>query len=143
MDMAIAENLRAEMERAQVTQYALEKLSGVPQPTIQRILKGSDPKASTVNKLAAALHISPSKLLSNDKDISESYPAYQLTSPTNIYRCSASAKKLIARIIAAEANHTSSPQLISALTQMMNAVIPETSNNDYKKLMDEFNEPDS
>lgn len=57
--------------------------------------------------------------------------------------CSPAAKKLIARIIAAEANHTSSPQLISALTQMMDAVIPETSNNDYKKLMDEFNEPDS
>lgn len=63
MHMSISKNLQREMDRVGVTQYSLEKLSKVPQPTIQRILKGSDPKASTVKKLAHALGVSSSMLL--------------------------------------------------------------------------------
>lgn len=63
MRMSIGDNLQREMDRVGVTQYSLEKLSKVPQPTIQRILKGSDPKASTIKKLAKALGVSSSVIL--------------------------------------------------------------------------------
>lgn len=121
-----------------------------------------EPKPSNLKKIAEACGVRSEWLIdgsglmfASDNSLSEEASSYngenqrsQGDSPTlqaslSYKSCSPSAKRLIARIIAAEANHTSSPQLISALTQMMDAVIPETSNNDYKKLMDEFNEPDS
>lgn len=71
MQMTISEKLKREMNRVGVTQYSLEKLSTVPQPTIQRILKGSDPKASTIIKLANALGVPSSALLDDAIVLSE------------------------------------------------------------------------
>ncbi|MDA8152026.1 MAG: helix-turn-helix domain-containing protein [Acidithiobacillus sp.] len=49
------------------TQYSLAAKSGVPQPTIQRILSGEtkDPKANTVRKLLRALGRDPNALLAS------------------------------------------------------------------------------
>jgi transcriptional regulator with XRE-family HTH domain len=73
MHMSISKNLQREMDRVGVTQYSLEKLSKVPQPTIQRILKGSDPKASTVKKLAVALGVPSSVILDEGFNSPEIY----------------------------------------------------------------------
>jgi transcriptional regulator with XRE-family HTH domain len=60
----IAENLRKEMDRQGVTAYALGKRSGVPQPTIHRILTGEsrNPKARTLDRLARTLGMSQDEL---------------------------------------------------------------------------------
>lgn len=54
-----SERLLMAMETRGMTQYALELKSGVPQPTIQRILSGKtrNPKADTLQSLATALGI--------------------------------------------------------------------------------------
>ncbi|QDP47103.1 MAG: hypothetical protein Tp1111SUR522732_41 [Prokaryotic dsDNA virus sp.] len=78
MNMAIKQYLKEEMNKAHITQYALEKISGVPQPTIQRILKGSDPKVSTVKKLAQALNVSTGSLIEGNEEnkVAELSPEY-------------------------------------------------------------------
>lgn len=52
--MGIRENLKRLMELKRVSQYELARQTGVPQPTIHRILIGEsvDPKTVTVEKLA-------------------------------------------------------------------------------------------
>lgn len=53
------------MQEKGLSQYALAERSGVPQPTIQRILSKEtvSPKLSTVEKLAKAIGISPADLM--------------------------------------------------------------------------------
>lgn len=43
------------MDKRALTQEGLEELSGVTQTTIGGILRGSDPRLSTIRRLAAAL----------------------------------------------------------------------------------------
>jgi transcriptional regulator with XRE-family HTH domain len=64
-DVKIGENLRKEMDRQGVTEYALGKRSGVPQPTIHRILTGEsrNPKARTLDRLARTLGMSHDDLV--------------------------------------------------------------------------------
>jgi transcriptional regulator with XRE-family HTH domain len=52
------------MDRQDVTEYALGKRSGVPQPTIHRILTGEsgNPKARTLDRLARTLGMSQDEL---------------------------------------------------------------------------------
>lgn len=52
------------MEHRGLSQYELARRSGVPQPTIQRIVSGKsgDPKSPTVQKLAAALGVASEDL---------------------------------------------------------------------------------
>ncbi|MFP4895164.1 helix-turn-helix domain-containing protein [Paraburkholderia sp. EG304] len=62
--MNIGDNLDKAMKaRAIESQKALERLSGVPQPTINRILKGNTPDIGTAKKLADALGISVTWLI--------------------------------------------------------------------------------
>ncbi len=57
--MNIGDNLDEAMRaRGIESQVALGKLSGVPQPTIARILKGNTPDIGTAKKLADALQVS-------------------------------------------------------------------------------------
>lgn len=53
-EMELRDVLSAEMEKRGHNAYTLAELSGVPQPTINRILTGKhgDPRSSTVRKLA-------------------------------------------------------------------------------------------
>jgi len=60
---AFKDNLDKLMTEKGLSQYALAKISGVPQPTIQRALKGSNPRQDTVQKLAKALGRSSSELI--------------------------------------------------------------------------------
>lgn len=68
--MDIADRLDVLMKAKGLTQYRLGELSGVPQPTIQRILsrETKSPKTSTIEALAAALGVSGGKLLAGDQD---------------------------------------------------------------------------
>lgn len=75
--MELAERLkRAMMKRDNISQYALAKLSGVPQPTINRILKGlsKEPKRSTLDLLADKLGVSRDWLISEKGDPYSSKP---------------------------------------------------------------------
>ena len=61
----LAANLRAAMVRNRWDQLDLEKASGVPQPTISRVLNGkNDPALSVVTRLAKALKTSIDALVS-------------------------------------------------------------------------------
>lgn len=55
LDTAFADALRRAMRGRGLTQEALEERSGVAQTTIGNILRGSDPRLSTIGRLAAAL----------------------------------------------------------------------------------------
>lgn len=57
--------------------------------------------------------------------------------------CSKEAKALIERIIVAESSQASSPELIDALTKVLDIVVPAASSNDYKALMDEIDGKDT
>jgi len=61
------------------SQYALAKLSGVPQPTINRILGGNSPKVETLEKLALALGVKASWLA-----VGEDTPMPALSSSTQL-----------------------------------------------------------
>jgi SOS-response transcriptional repressor LexA len=64
MKNVLIENLKQEMAKRQWNGYDLEKASGVPQPTIHRILTGKhgDPRTSTIRKLAEGLGITEAQL---------------------------------------------------------------------------------
>lgn len=66
----LSENLQYEMDLRGLNAYDLESMSGVSQPTINRILKGKhiDPRTTTVKKLADALRISEFQLRAGSKD---------------------------------------------------------------------------
>ncbi|WP_029573010.1 LexA family protein [Pseudomonas syringae] len=63
--MTIALRLRAKMNEKDLSENELGRRSGVPQPTIHRILNGdsSTPRKATVEKLARALGVTPEWLL--------------------------------------------------------------------------------
>ena len=50
-----ARSLQAVLDRLGLSQNAASKLTGVPQPTINRLLRGSDPKGGTIQKLQKGL----------------------------------------------------------------------------------------
>ncbi len=60
----IAKTLDALMKKRKVSQYALAEATGVPQPTIQRILAGisKDPKTATLDPLAKFFGMSTAEL---------------------------------------------------------------------------------
>ncbi|MGZ4968751.1 MAG: LexA family protein [Methylobacter sp.] len=60
----LRENLEREMERMGWNAYDLANASGIPQPTIHRILSGKhgDPRTNTVKKLAHALGLTEAEL---------------------------------------------------------------------------------
>ena len=62
--MGIRENLAALMAHRGISQNALAKATGVPQPTIQRIVRGesADPKTPTVQRLARFFGVSVEEL---------------------------------------------------------------------------------
>lgn len=67
--MNIGANLDEAMQaRGIESQKALERLSGVPQPTINRILKGNTPDIGTAKKLADALGVSITWLIDQTGD---------------------------------------------------------------------------
>jgi len=69
----LRENLDKRMKLKGWNAYYLSEKSGVPQPTINRFLKGKigDPRTSTIKKLAAALGISEAELrgFENNKNV--------------------------------------------------------------------------
>ena len=69
----LRKNLEKEMASREWNAYVLSDRSGVPQPTIQRFLKGKigDPRADTVRKLANGLGITESTLRGFDNRTSE------------------------------------------------------------------------
>ncbi len=69
----LRKNLEKEMASREWNAYVLSDRSGVPQPTIQRFLKGKigDPRADTVRKLASGLGITESALRGFDNKTSE------------------------------------------------------------------------
>lgn len=61
---AASAELRAAQARAQMTDVSLAERSGIPVVTLRRYLKGTrDTPATALFKIAAALDISPGKLL--------------------------------------------------------------------------------
>jgi phage repressor protein C with HTH and peptisase S24 domain len=75
--MPIRENLQALMEKAEISAYALADKTGVPQPTISRILKGesNDPKTGTLEPLAAYFSVTVSEL--RDADLTQRRPGQE------------------------------------------------------------------
>lgn len=67
--MKIGDRLKQIMEEQNLTANALAEKSGVPQPTISRIVNGShgDPRTKTLEKIAAALNFSVSSLRDTDR----------------------------------------------------------------------------
>lgn len=61
----------------------------------------------------------------------------------HINSCSKQAQQLIERIIVAETSQTSSPQLIDALTKVLDIVVPAASSKDYQALMEEISGKDT
>ena len=55
MDKDLANVLRAAIIKSGQSARALERVTGVPQPTITRFLNGADMKLSTTSKIAAYL----------------------------------------------------------------------------------------
>lgn len=85
--MDTAERLRAKMIELGLNESQLGRRSGVPQPTINRILSGesSSPRRPTVEKIARALRVSPDWLMfgtGEDKFDANVEPA---TGPTRYY----------------------------------------------------------
>lgn len=66
--MKIGDRLKQIMEEQNLTANALAEKSGVPQPTISRIINGShgDPRTKTLEKIAAALNYSVHSLRGHD-----------------------------------------------------------------------------
>lgn len=64
MPMSLIATLKLVMDAKAMNAYDLEKISGVHQPTIHRIVTGEskDPRSSTIRKLAAALGLTESQL---------------------------------------------------------------------------------
>lgn len=57
--MSWCEILRSAIRRSGKTTYAIAKESGVPQPTVHRLLEdGAEPKLGTAEKLAAVVGVS-------------------------------------------------------------------------------------
>ncbi len=71
------------MAEAGVSQYALAAKSGVPQPTIQRMLSGEtkSPKADTIRKLLLALGRDPNALLASAGQMPPDGSSIRKTSP--------------------------------------------------------------
>lgn len=76
--MAIKENLRKAMDAKRVSEYKLAQVTGVPQPTIHRILTGEsvDPKTRTVRPLARYFGLTPDELRAapKGKEMNEETP---------------------------------------------------------------------
>ena len=64
MPMSLIATLKLVMDAKAMNAYDLERISGVHQPTIHRIVTGDskDPRSSTIRKLAAALGLTESQL---------------------------------------------------------------------------------
>lgn len=57
--MDIRERIRAYMEREKLTQGEFSERSGIPQSTISMIMRGADPRLSTVLKIEKTITGSP------------------------------------------------------------------------------------
>jgi len=76
----IAKTLDALMKKRKVSQYALAEATGVPQPTIQRILAGvsKDPKTATLDPLAKFFDLSTAELRQGAKKSDSNVRVVQL-----------------------------------------------------------------
>lgn len=129
------------------SQSALSRASGVPQPTINRILKGvgkNGPETHTLARLAATcnvvfrwLHegVEPQSRITHTQSI-----AHESTKPVSdrIEHLSPATQQLISQIIAAAEQGISSPQLIEALTKVLHVALPTTALPDCPKFSDEL-----
>ena len=69
MEKELQLQLKKLMQAANISQYRLAQLSGVPQPSINHILTGRrTPKYATLNKLAAALNVPINALIGEADD---------------------------------------------------------------------------
>ena len=68
LNEAIAKRLREILQEKQMTQYALSKVSGVPQSTISTILKANSKtvKLSTISDICSGLQIEVRELFNKD-----------------------------------------------------------------------------
>lgn len=80
---SLRENLEREMDRMDWNAYDLANASGIPQPTIHRILSGEqdDPRSNTVKKLAHALGITETQLRGIDDYIDGTVVSETLSLP--------------------------------------------------------------
>lgn len=70
-NMGLRERIKEELEKRKWTQNHLSDVSGVPQPTIQRFMRGihGEPRGDTVRKLAAGFGITEGELRGLSKEI--------------------------------------------------------------------------
>jgi hypothetical protein len=125
----------------------------VSQPALSKVMTGRTKNPWFLPHLARVLECDPDWLRYGIKPATRTVTAtegsdyitiQQRTAIGNSYSdCSPGTKKLIARIIAAESSNKSSPQLIEALSKVLDIVAPEASNLDYIKLMEEIDGMDS
>lgn len=80
---SLRENLEREMDRMDWNAYDLANASGIPKPTIYRILSGEqdDPRSNTVKKLAHALGITEAQLRGLDDYIDGTVVSETLSLP--------------------------------------------------------------
>jgi SOS-response transcriptional repressor LexA len=85
--MDTAERLRAKMIELGLNESQLGRRSGVPQPTINRILSGesSSPRRPTVEKIARALRVSPDWLMFGTGEDKFDANVELATGPTRYY----------------------------------------------------------
>lgn len=85
--MDTAERLRAKMIELGLNESQLGRRSGVPQPTINRILSGesSSPRRPTVEKIAKALRVSPDWLMFGTGEDKFDANVELATGPTRYY----------------------------------------------------------
>ncbi len=91
--MNLPERLQALMTKKEMTQYSLAAVSGVPQPTIQRILTGKskDPRRSNIEKIANPLDTTAEYLLTGKQEpifnnkVIELYKTHPNTIEINIF----------------------------------------------------------
>jgi transcriptional regulator with XRE-family HTH domain len=112
--MTVGKRLDRAMKEAHMTQYRLAQLSGVPQPTIARIISGQtkEPTRKTMDRLARALHRA-TETLYNHQEVAEAPASY---TPIAV---PASDEVAITQFLAlSEADRKRIRAIIAALTQL-------------------------
>ncbi|MDR8330341.1 helix-turn-helix transcriptional regulator, partial [Acinetobacter baumannii] len=68
--MSISTNIKRLCRELNINQKELSKLANLPASTVSSALKeGSDPRASTIKKIAIALGVSSDMILFNDEEL--------------------------------------------------------------------------
>lgn len=140
------------MELAKISQSELARRVGVKAQAIQHLATKGQGSKKTYD-IALACNVDPEWLASgkgsprNNEVIDYAMGSGSSLSVLKViddYRhCSSAAKSLIERIIVAETSQASSPQLIDALTKVLDIVVPAASSKDYQALMEEISGKDT